>query len=144
MPPFDDASARVKVRLAEDAWNSSTPEHVLRNYTPDSLCWHLRHDDRLLIVAVDGARRERLKLWGHVRMSEDLDIVDLLNSVDGPPSERAIVFRIVAFDWNCPRHIPDLMTDAERGDEIMHLHDRIACLERRLARQTACQTEMSV
>lgn len=36
LPPFDDASARVKVRLAEDAWNSRTPERVSLAYTPDS------------------------------------------------------------------------------------------------------------
>lgn len=36
LPPFDDASARIKVRLAEDAWNSRTPERVSLAYTPDS------------------------------------------------------------------------------------------------------------
>lgn len=36
LPPFDDASARIKVRLAEDAWNSREPEPVSLAYTPDS------------------------------------------------------------------------------------------------------------
>ncbi|WMS41873.1 nuclear transport factor 2 family protein [Acuticoccus sp. MNP-M23] len=36
LPPFDDASARIKVRLAEDAWNSREPERVSLAYTPDS------------------------------------------------------------------------------------------------------------
>jgi nuclear transport factor 2 (NTF2) superfamily protein len=36
LPPFDDASARIKVRLAEDAWNSRAPERVSLAYTPDS------------------------------------------------------------------------------------------------------------
>jgi nuclear transport factor 2 (NTF2) superfamily protein len=36
LPPFDDASARIKVRLAEDAWNSRDPERVSLAYTPDS------------------------------------------------------------------------------------------------------------
>lgn len=36
MPPFDDVSARTKVRLAEDAWNSREPERVSLAYTPDS------------------------------------------------------------------------------------------------------------
>jgi len=36
LPPFDDASARTKVRLAEDAWNSREPERVSLAYTPDS------------------------------------------------------------------------------------------------------------
>jgi len=36
LPPFDDASAIQKVRLAEDAWNSRDPEKVSLAYTPDS------------------------------------------------------------------------------------------------------------
>lgn len=36
LPPFDDASARSKVRLAEDAWNSRDPARVSLAYTPDS------------------------------------------------------------------------------------------------------------
>lgn len=35
LPPFDDASARIKIRLAEDAWNSREPERVSLAYTPD-------------------------------------------------------------------------------------------------------------
>ena len=104
---------------------------------------NLRHDDRVSIIAVDYARRQRLKLWGHVRITEDADIVDLLNGVDGPRAERGIVTRIVAFDWNCPQHIPVRMTDAERDDEIENLCDRIASLERELARKTASQSELS-
>ena len=34
-PPVDDASARIKVRLAEDAWNSREPEGISLAYTPD-------------------------------------------------------------------------------------------------------------
>ncbi len=36
VPPFDEMSARQKVRLAEDAWNSRDPERVSLAYTPDS------------------------------------------------------------------------------------------------------------
>jgi hypothetical protein len=35
-PPFDNASATQKVRMAEDAWNSRDPEKVALAYTPDS------------------------------------------------------------------------------------------------------------
>lgn len=40
-PPFDDATARLKVRKAEDAWNSRSPEQVALAYTADSL-WRNR------------------------------------------------------------------------------------------------------
>lgn len=36
IPPFDEVSARTKVRLAEDAWNSRDPQRVAMAYTPDS------------------------------------------------------------------------------------------------------------
>jgi uncharacterized protein len=36
LPPFTEASAIEKVRLAEDAWNSRDPAEVARAYTPDS------------------------------------------------------------------------------------------------------------
>jgi nuclear transport factor 2 (NTF2) superfamily protein len=36
LPPFDRDSATVKVRLAEDGWNSRDPEKVALAYTTDS------------------------------------------------------------------------------------------------------------
>ena len=43
LPPFDPDSARLKVRLAEDAWNSRDPERVAPAYTPDSV-WRNRSE----------------------------------------------------------------------------------------------------
>lgn len=120
LPPFDDASARIKVRLAEDAWNSREPERVSLAYTPDSR-W-----------------RNRAEIFeGRERISEDAEIVDLLNGADGPRAERGIVIRIVAFDCNCPKNIPIRLTDAEREEEIARLCNRIASLEREFARKTS-------
>ena len=36
LPPFNDATAAEKARLAEDAWNSRDPARVALAYTPDS------------------------------------------------------------------------------------------------------------
>jgi len=36
LPPFTETTAREKVRLAEDGWNSRNPEKVSLSYTPDS------------------------------------------------------------------------------------------------------------
>jgi nuclear transport factor 2 (NTF2) superfamily protein len=36
LPPFDEASAKKKVRAAEDAWNNRDPVKVSMAYTPDS------------------------------------------------------------------------------------------------------------
>lgn len=41
LPPFDQDGALLKVRLAEDGWNSRDPARVALAYTPDSL-WRNR------------------------------------------------------------------------------------------------------
>ncbi len=41
LPPFDTETATVKVRLAEDAWNSRDPSKVSLAYTTDSV-WRNR------------------------------------------------------------------------------------------------------
>ncbi|WP_273430088.1 nuclear transport factor 2 family protein [Chitinibacter tainanensis] len=43
LPPFDLESATLKVRLAEDGWNSRDPERVALVYTEDSF-WRNRHE----------------------------------------------------------------------------------------------------
>lgn len=42
-PPFDLQSAILKVRKAEDAWNSQNPDFVALAYTPDC-CWRNRSE----------------------------------------------------------------------------------------------------
>lgn len=41
LPPFDEAGAIRKVRMAEDGWNSRDPAKVALAYTPDS-AWRNR------------------------------------------------------------------------------------------------------
>jgi nuclear transport factor 2 (NTF2) superfamily protein len=36
LPPFTEESARQKVRMAEDAWNTRDPDRVVLVYTPDT------------------------------------------------------------------------------------------------------------
>lgn len=42
-PPFDAESAALKVRMAENAWNTRDPYRVSLSYTPDSL-WRNRSE----------------------------------------------------------------------------------------------------
>jgi len=35
-PPFNEETARAKVKAAQDAWNTCDPERVAQAYTPDS------------------------------------------------------------------------------------------------------------
>jgi len=97
---------------------------------------NFRQNDRVSILAIDFAQRRRLKLLGHARITEDPTVIAYLNAPDSPAAERAIVIRIVAFDWNCPQHIPVRRTEAEYGSEITQLRERVAELERQ-SRATA-------
>ena len=42
-PPFTEATARQKIRAAEDGWNSQNPEKVSLAYTPDTV-WRNRDE----------------------------------------------------------------------------------------------------
>ncbi|MGC8531501.1 MAG: DUF1348 family protein [Acidiphilium sp.] len=42
-PPFTPETAAQKIRLAEDGWNSRTPDQVALAYTPDCQ-WRNRHE----------------------------------------------------------------------------------------------------
>ncbi len=41
LPPFTEETARQKVRMAEDAWNTRDPARVVQVYTEDT-CWRNR------------------------------------------------------------------------------------------------------
>ena len=48
LPPFTRETAVLKVRLAEDAWNSRDPESVALAYTPNSR-WRNRFENWLIL-----------------------------------------------------------------------------------------------
>jgi hypothetical protein len=58
---------------------------------------------------MDYTNARRLKLWGRARVSDD---PALLGRVAHPGYsgliELAIVFTVLAWDWNCSQHIPRL------------------------------------
>jgi predicted pyridoxine 5'-phosphate oxidase superfamily flavin-nucleotide-binding protein len=68
-------------------------------------------DDRASLIFVDHPRRLRLKLFGHLRFINLGDADPMLAQCASLPGYEATVERIaridiVAFDWNCPQHIP--------------------------------------
>ncbi|QKE42099.1 MAG: nuclear transport factor 2 family protein [Ferrovum myxofaciens] len=59
LPPFTEESARQKVRLAEDAWNSRDPERVALVYTEDTQ-WRNRAE---FLVGRDQVRKFLTQKW---------------------------------------------------------------------------------
>jgi len=89
---------------------------------------NLAENPQAFIFLMDYSTRTRIKLWGTARAVEnDASLLARLAPAGGKPRvERAIVFEVVAWDANCPQHIP-LKHDEE---EVAALRARIAELER--------------
>ena len=85
---------------------------------------NLTHNDRVALILVDHAHRQRLKMLGR------LSVRTL--SAQGRP-QREMTIRVEAFDWNCPQHIP-VRFEAEDVQRALDARDqRIAQLEAELA-----------
>ena len=61
LPPFTEETARVKVKAAEDAWNSRDPERVAGAYTEDSV-WRNRDE---FITGRAAIKDFLTRKWGH-------------------------------------------------------------------------------
>ena len=76
---------------------------------------NLTADNRIALIIMNYARAERLKIWGRVEVEEKPAHPDT-EWPDG--AERRMRITVEAFDWNCPRHIPRRLTEAEYGNEM--------------------------
>ncbi len=68
---------------------------------------NVQRDDRVALFLMDYAHRRRLKVLGHLSFVNDPRFVERV-AVPGYAAkvERAARIELVAFDWNCPQHIP--------------------------------------
>ncbi len=99
---------------------------------------NLAADDRASLILVDYPVRRRLKIFAHSSITEDREMLQrtALPEYRGVV-ERALVFRLEAFDWNCPQHITPRFTEAEIERAVSPLRDRLAALESENARLRA-------
>src|SRR5215467_750402 len=71
---------------------------------------HLAENERAFLFLMDYANARRLKLWGRAKVSSDPELIaSLMPSAGSRRLERAIVFTVLAWDWNCSQHIPRLV-----------------------------------
>ena len=94
---------------------------------------NLAGDDRISLFLMDYPNRRRLKIWGRAHILDGDDAASALKIVhdseySGRP-ERVVVIRIEAFDWNCPSHIPQRLTQTELAPYLSDLRDQIARLK---------------
>jgi len=95
---------------------------------------NLTENPKATILAIDYAQRQRVKIWGEAALVEDdRDLLDaLMPEGSAVYLTRAIRFRVLAWDINCPSHIPQLFTLEEVEAASAAMLARIAELEAQL------------
>jgi predicted pyridoxine 5'-phosphate oxidase superfamily flavin-nucleotide-binding protein len=98
---------------------------------------NLAENAKATILAIDHAQRQRVKIWGEASLVEDdRDLLDaLMPEGSAVYLTRAIRFRVLAWDINCPSHIPQLFTLEEVEAASAAMLARIAELEAEVAKR---------
>jgi predicted pyridoxine 5'-phosphate oxidase superfamily flavin-nucleotide-binding protein len=96
---------------------------------------NLSENPRAHIFLMDYAHRRRVKIWGEARVVDD-DVALLKSLMPAgykARPEQAVVFRISAWDTNCPQHIPQKFDAADVAAALATRDARIGELEAELA-----------
>jgi uncharacterized protein len=70
---------------------------------------HLAENQRSFLFLMDYRNARRLKLWGRAKVVSDPELLARLHDDGYAPIERAMLFSVLAWDWNCSQHIPRLV-----------------------------------
>ncbi len=97
---------------------------------------NLSENPKAYIFLIDYVNRRRIKIWGEARVVEDDPalIAALMPKDYKARPEQAILFKITAWDSNCPQHIPMKFDAADVAAAIAERDARIAELEAEVAR----------
>ena len=92
---------------------------------------NLSENPKAYIFLIDYINRRRIKIWGEARVVEDDPalIAALMPKEYKAKPEQAILFKITAWDINCPQHIPMKFDAADVAAAIAARDERIAELE---------------
>ena len=96
---------------------------------------NLAENSKAYIFVMDYAHRRRVKIWGEARVVEDDPALlqALMPKGYRARPEQAIVFKISAWDTNCPQHIPQKFDAEDVAAVLAERGARIAALEAELA-----------
>jgi predicted pyridoxine 5'-phosphate oxidase superfamily flavin-nucleotide-binding protein len=96
---------------------------------------NLAENPKANIFLIDYAHRRRIKIWGEARVVEDDPalLTSLMPAGYKARPEQVILFKIAAWDTNCPQHIPQKFDAADVAAALASRDARIAELEAELA-----------
>ncbi|MFH1340097.1 MAG: pyridoxamine 5'-phosphate oxidase family protein [Pseudomonadota bacterium] len=96
---------------------------------------NLSENPKAYIFVMDYAHRRRVKIWGEARVVADDPalLTSLMPSGYKARPEQVILFKVSAWDTNCPQHIPQKFDAADVAAALAARDGRIAELEAELA-----------
>jgi uncharacterized protein len=97
---------------------------------------NLSENPKAHIFVMDYAHRRRVKIWGEARVVDD-DPALLASLMPGgyrARPEQVILFKIAAWDTNCPQHIPQKFDAGDVAAALASRDARIGELETELAK----------
>jgi len=97
---------------------------------------NLSENPRAHIFIMDYAHRRRVKIWGEARVvDDDPALLDSLMPIGyRARPEQVVIFKIAAWDTNCPQHIPQKFDAADVAAALAQRDARISELEAELAK----------
>jgi uncharacterized protein len=98
---------------------------------------NLAENNRAYLFLIDYAHQRRVKIWGTARVIEgDVDLTARLASPGyRARAEQVILFTVLAWDRNCPQHIPQRIDAVDVAAVLAARDSRIAELEAELAKR---------
>ena len=96
---------------------------------------------------MDYPNKKRLKIAARTEVFEIGDRPDLGQQLvvpDTRPIERAFVFHVEAFDWNCPQHITPRLTESEWAPIAQDYETQITALKREIEQLQNAQSNERV
>lgn len=102
---------------------------------------NLADNSKAYLFLIDYRTRQRVKLWGEAEVVEDAELTaKLMPENYRARPEQVIIFKVAAWDTNCPQHIP-LRFEAAEVEAIVAGRDaRIKELEAEVARLRKAQS----
>jgi predicted pyridoxine 5'-phosphate oxidase superfamily flavin-nucleotide-binding protein len=97
---------------------------------------NLSENPKAHIFVMDYAHRRRVKIWGEARVVDDDPALlqSLMPKGYRAWPEQVVMFKIKAWDTNCPQHIPQKFDAADVAATLAQRDAHIASLEAELAR----------
>jgi predicted pyridoxine 5'-phosphate oxidase superfamily flavin-nucleotide-binding protein len=100
---------------------------------------NLAENPRAHLFLIDYAHRKRVKIWGEARVTEnEPELIERLMPKDYKArASQIILFKVSAWDANCPRHIPQRVEAVDVLAAIGERDRKIAALQAQLAQLRA-------